>query len=98
MEPKKREIQALPYVDRIVHQWYVYEFIKPYVVPRFINDSYACIEGRGTHKAVDRAQEYMRCMKNKYGTYYIVKCDINFHDVFKVRNEFPVLKDRRLNV
>lgn len=28
----------------------------------------------------------------------IVKCDINFHDISKVRNEFPVLKDRRLNV
>lgn len=75
-EPKERVIRALPYVDRIVHQWYVYEFIKPYVIPRFIVDSYACIEGRGTHKAVDKIQSYMQKMKNKYGSYYIVKCDI----------------------
>ena len=30
-EPKKREIKALPYQDRIIHQWYVEEFIKPYI-------------------------------------------------------------------
>lgn len=84
-EPKERIIRSLPYVDRIVHQWYVHEFIKPYVIPRFIVDSYACIDGRGTHKAVDRIQVYMQNMKNKYGTYYIVKCDIKgfFYNIDK---------------
>ena len=48
-EPKERIIKSLPYVDRIVHQWYVEEFIKPYISKRFIKDTYACIEGRGTH-------------------------------------------------
>ena len=47
-DPKKRLILALPYPDRIVHQWYVEEFIKPYYIPRFIADSYACIPKRGT--------------------------------------------------
>lgn len=45
-EPKLRRIRSLPYKDRIVHQWYVGEFIKPFFVPRFIKDSYACIDGR----------------------------------------------------
>lgn len=39
-EPKERLIKALPYIDRIVHQWYVEEFIKPYIVPKFINTSF----------------------------------------------------------
>ena len=84
-EPKQRVIRSLPYVDRIVHQWYIYEFIKPYIIPRFINDSYACIEGRGTHKAVDKAQYYMRLMKKKYNNYYLVKCDIKgfFYNIDK---------------
>ena len=43
-EPKERDIQALPYKDRIVHQWYVEEFIKPYIIPRFINTSFACLD------------------------------------------------------
>ena len=75
-EPKERLIKSLPYCDRIVHQWYVEEFIKPFIVPRFISDTYACIEGRGTHKAVFKLQEYMRIMKKNWGKYYIVKCDI----------------------
>ena len=29
-EPKKRLIKSLPYRDRIVHQWYIVEFIKPF--------------------------------------------------------------------
>ena len=40
-EPKKRVIQALPYRDRIVHQWYVGEFIKPYwIVNTFLDNFY----------------------------------------------------------
>lgn len=75
-EPKERIIKALPYVDRVVHQWYIQEFIKPFIVPRFINDSYACIEHRGTHKAIGKVQKYMRQMKRKYHHYYVLKCDI----------------------
>ena len=75
-EPKERLIQALPYKDRIVHQWYVEEFIKPYIVPRFINNTYACITGRGTHKAIDDVQKQMRIMKRNHGDFWILKCDI----------------------
>lgn len=75
-EPKERVIKSLPYVDRIVHQWYVEEFIKPYIVPKFIDTSYACIIDKGTHKAVDKIQKYMRIFKIKYGDFWILKCDI----------------------
>ena len=76
-EPKERVIKSLPYIDRIVHQWYVGEFIKPYIVSRFINDSYACIDNRGTHNAIEKLQLYMRNMKRKYNNYYVLKCDIS---------------------
>ena len=62
-EPKERLIKSLPYRDRVIHQWYVEEFIKPYINPRLIKDTYACIEDRGTHKAVKVMQKYMRKMK-----------------------------------
>lgn len=75
-EPKERVIKSLPYRDRIVHQWYVEEFIKPYFFKRFINDTFACLDGRGTHKAVQRVQKRMRSMKRKYNNYYVLKCDI----------------------
>lgn len=75
-EPKERIIKALPYVDRIVHQWYIEEFIKPYIVPRFINTTYACLEEKGSHKAVEMLQNYMRIYKRNYGDFWILKCDI----------------------
>lgn len=75
-EPKEREIKALPYKDRIVHQWYVEEFIKPYVLPRFINTSFACITNKGTHKAVNEVQRQMRIYKKTLGDFWVLKCDI----------------------
>ena len=75
-EPKKREIKALPYQDRIIHQWYVEEFIKPYIVPKLISSTFACLENKGTHHAVDCVQKYMRICQRNYGSYWILKCDV----------------------
>lgn len=84
-EPKERLIKSLPFRDRIIHQWYVEEFIKPYIVPRFIKDTYACIVNRGVHEAARTLQSYMRKMKCKYGDYYIIKFDISkyFYSISK---------------
>ena len=84
-EPKERIIKALPYRDRIVQQWYVEEFIKPFFIKRFIDDSYACIDNKGTHKAVKKLQFYMMKMNKLYGDYYILKCDIKkfFYNIDK---------------
>ncbi len=75
-EPKERIIKSLPYVDRIVHQWYVEEFVKPYIVPRFIFTSFACIEDKGTHKSADCVQKYMRTFLRNHGDFWVLKCDI----------------------
>jgi retron-type reverse transcriptase len=75
-EPKERIINALPYRDRIVHQWYVEEFIKPYIVPKFINTTFACLKDRGTHKAVEEVQKQLQIFKRNYGDFWILKCDI----------------------
>lgn len=75
-EPKQRIIKALPFKDRVVQQWYIEEFIKPYFTPRLINTTCACIEGKGTLYAVNLCQKYMRSMRKKYGEYYVLKCDI----------------------
>lgn len=75
-EPKERLIKCLPYKDRIAQQWYIEEFIKPYYVPRMIKDSYACIEKRGTIKAVNQLQKYMNKYKKEFPNYYVLQCDI----------------------
>lgn len=50
-EPKKRQVSAPHFNDRIVHQAVVF-IIEPLIVKHFIENTYACIKGRGTHKAV----------------------------------------------
>lgn len=75
-EPKERLVKSLPYRDRIVHQWYVEEFIKTYITPKFISTSFACLDGRGTHKAVDTLQKYMHKIHLQNPNYWILKCDI----------------------
>ena len=75
-EPKERVIMASPYTDRVVHQWYVENFIKPYFVPKFITTSYAGIENRGMHKASKDVQRAMRKAKNDWKEYYILKMDV----------------------
>ena len=75
-EPKERIIHSLPYRDRVVHQWYFEEFIKPYIMPKFINSSFACIADRGTHKANDFIQKQMQICKRNYGDFWVLKCDI----------------------
>lgn len=83
-EPKERTILALPFKDRIVQQWYVEEFIKPIFVPKFINDTYACIEGRGIHSGVHKLQKYLYEYSKKKEV-YVLKCDIKkfFYNINK---------------
>ena len=76
-EPKPRVIKSLPYRDRIVHQWVVEEFIKPYITPKLIDTTFACIVNRGTHASADQMQKYMRHLYNKHIDYWILKCDIS---------------------
>ena len=76
-EPKERKIKTLSYRDRVVQTWYVENFLKPYFLPQFIDDTYACIEGKGTHKAVEKMQDYLRRANRKYTEVWVLKCDIS---------------------
>ena len=76
LEPKKRKIEAARYIDRIVHRWLVDNFLEPAFFPQFIDNTYACIKGRGMHKAALDVQKAMRECKKYYGEYYILKMDV----------------------
>jgi retron-type reverse transcriptase len=58
-DPKPRLISAAPFRDRVAHHA-LCRIIEPLFERRFIYDSYACRVGKGTHAALDRAQEYAR--------------------------------------
>lgn len=68
-ERKPRMISAAPYRDRVVHHA-LCNVIEPIFDRTFINDSYACRTGKGTHAAVDRFTRFARCHP------YLLKTDI----------------------
>lgn len=76
-EPKERIIHCLPFYDRVVQQLYVYEYIMPYMIKKFISTSFACIPGRGTRQCISTVQKYMKESVKKWDKPYFVKYDIS---------------------
>lgn len=71
-ESKRRLISAAPFQDRVVHHA-LCNVIEPVFERQFINDSYANRVGKGTHKAIDRFQDFSKhyC--------YVLRLDIVQH-------------------
>jgi retron-type reverse transcriptase len=68
-EPKPRMISAAPFRDRVVHHALM-NIISPLMERGFIFDSYANRVGKGTHKAINRYQNFLRNYE------FVLKCDI----------------------
>jgi RNA-directed DNA polymerase len=68
-EPKRRLISAAPFRDRVVHHA-LCNLIEPIFERTFIADSYANRLGKGTHRALNRAQQLARHYP------YVLQCDI----------------------
>lgn len=68
-EPKQRLISAAPFRDRVVHHA-LCNLIEPVFERTFIADSFANRVGKGTHRALERAQKLARCFP------YVLQCDI----------------------
>ncbi|MCL5952602.1 MAG: RNA-directed DNA polymerase [Chloroflexi bacterium] len=58
-EPKRRLISAAPFRDRVVHHA-LCRVTVPCLERAFLPDSYANRTGRGTHRALDRCQQFAR--------------------------------------
>ena len=76
LEPKKRLIMALQFRDRVV-QWAIYRHLNPWFDRQFIYDSYGCRDGKGTHRAADRLQYWLRQASRKKQRFYYLKLDIS---------------------
>jgi len=68
-DPKHRLISAAPFRDRVVHHA-LCNLIEPVFERGFIFDAYANRRGKGTHRALDRAQAFARRYR------YVLQCDV----------------------
>lgn len=74
--PKVREVWAANFRDRIVHHL-LHNKIADRFHKRFIYDSYACIPGKGTHRAVARMEHFSRSVTQNFTVPgYVLKMDV----------------------
>jgi len=75
-EPKRREVAALPFRDRVLQHALV-AVIEPIWERRFIASSHACRPRHGTHRGASQVQRYIREVKRQHGHVYVLKADIS---------------------
>lgn len=71
-EPKERVIYAPGFPDLVV-QHAIYRIILPIYDPTFIDQSFACRIGKGTHRAADYSQ---KALQKSPSNSYLIKLDI----------------------
>jgi retron-type reverse transcriptase len=91
-EPKKRQIVALPFRDRVV-QHALNTVIDPIFEHYMIYDSYACRRGKGTHQAARRMAYFL----GKPGNYYYLKADIKMYFASINRTILQSIIARKIN-
>ena len=74
--PKKREVFATHFRDRIVHHLY-FNYTHVLFERTFIRDNYSCIKGRGTHDGINRMRSKLQSVSANYTKQcYVLKMDL----------------------
>ena len=76
-EPKERLIVSQNIIDKIVNHLVARHILYPAILPCLLDINVASRKGLGTSAGLKIVQEFRRICKIKYGTYYILKCDIS---------------------
>ncbi len=76
-EPKERRIVSQSMQDKIVNHLVSRHILYPAILPCLIDANVASRKDMGTSKGLRLLRDYHRICKMKYGTYYILKCDIS---------------------
>ena len=88
-EPKRRRIVSQNMQDKIINHLVSRYILYPALIPCLIDCNVASRKNMGTRKGLEMFYKFQKICKAKYGTYYILKCDIsNFfasinHDILK---------------
>ena len=74
-EPKRREVAALPFRDRVVHHA-ICNVIEPRFDRAFISHSYACRVGKGTHAGADQITAWLQQLHRQGIAPYVLQADV----------------------
>ena len=90
-EPKKRLIVSQNITDKVINHLVARNILYPAILPCLLDVNVASRKNLGTSAGLKYATEYRRICKVKYGTYYILKCDVSKffnnidHDILKCK-------------
>ncbi len=88
-DPKERRIVSQGMQDKIINHIVSRCILYPAILPCLIDENVASRKKLGTKQGLKLLYDYQRKCKIKYGTYYILKCDISKffasinHDILK---------------
>ena len=94
--PKKREIFAAQFIDRIVHHLY-FDYTHELYESSFIADSYSCIKHRGTHYGIQRLKNHiLKESQNYQKECFVLKMDIKGYFMHINRNKLLEISTEQL--
>lgn len=100
IEPKKRDIQALHYCDRVVQHCLVDNYLMPILERHLIYDNAACRINKGTDFCLNRVRIFLSKYYRKYrNAGYVLQFDIHHyfesikHDIL-IRKLNKIIKDK----
>lgn len=76
-EPKKRVIVSQNLQDKVINHLISRQILYPSLIPCLIDENVASLKNKGTRYGIELANKFHRKCKIKYGSYYILKCDIS---------------------
>ena len=88
-EPKKRRIVSQNMFDKVVNHLVARFILLPSLNSSLLETNVASREGKGTQAGLKYYYHYRRICKQRYGRYYILKCDVKKffasidHDILK---------------
>lgn len=103
-DPKERVIVSQGVIDKIVNHLVARYILYPAILPCLLDVNVASRENLGTSAGLNIAKEYRRICKIKYGTYYILKCDISKffsninHEILKKKVKRRIKEKKSLEI
>ncbi len=76
-EPKERQIVSQSIQDKIVNHLVARYILYPAILPCLLDVNVASRKNMGTRRGLELAISFHNKCKIKYGTYYVLKCDIS---------------------
>ena len=103
-EPKERRIVSQNMQDKVINHLISRHILYPALMPCLLNFNVASRKDMGMKRGLELYTYYRNSFKQKYGTYYILKCDISKffasinHDILKRKLERKIKDKKALDV